>query len=116
MTRILTIIALLFSTPAWAESRAMHCRGTTLDFTYKYEAGFFKDRCYRRAQGRWRELDEFYEAADWSCVSNLTGENYKTIHVIDFLELKQKNWSEGRAFAGPPRWSEMPCEEVVLPD
>ena len=38
MTRVLTIITLLFATPAWAESRAMNCNDI---ITYKYETGFW---------------------------------------------------------------------------
>ena len=54
MTRILTIIALLFATPAWAET-VMKCDGFFEKHIYRHQNNFFSAEVERRLDGKWTE-------------------------------------------------------------
>ena len=93
MTRILTIIALMFATPAWAKTKAINCTG----FILKYETGYFGDSCAVRIDGRW--IDQDFEASDWSCSNSRI--------TVDFIE--NTLFSKSMEMFDP-------CEEVNLPN
>ena len=47
---------------------------------YKYETGFWGDRCYSRMAGRWKDNGN-WTATDWSCTTPSL--------VVDFVEKTQ---------------------------
>ena len=119
MARILTIIALLFVTPAWAESRAMKCfrfdenadESEQFSAVIKYSNNWIVDSCHYRQDGEW-EIFEGFSARDWSCKSD-DFENdelkYTEKFVYDFLALTMLvKTHEKRLF--------FDCEPVELPD
>ena len=68
--------------------------------TYKYETGFWGDKCYSRRNGRWEEMKGL-EATDWSCIR----ENY----VLDFVEKIQTS----RTLDSKISWD---CKDIELPN
>ena len=98
MTRLALIFSLLFVTPAWAESKAMECPPGRL--IYKYETGFWGDRCYSRMAGRWKDNGN-WTATDWSCTTPSL--------VVDFVEKTQT------LIVGSKNFVEY-CQEIELPD
>ena len=104
MTRLAIIFSLLLATPAWAEreSKAMRCTNDPAN-PYKYEKGFYGDKCYHRLSGRWVELVKM-EATDWSCIEE--DAEIDDAEIIDFVAMTRK----GR-YA-----KKYECKEVDLPD
>lgn len=109
---LLLTIALLFSTPAWAEIRAMRCSPDDANFPklYKYETGFWGDKCYWRVQGRWEEID--VKATDWSCF-------WSPLHVIDFVLRTETRYVTVK-LEGDMAYTETEkvdtCKNIELPD
>ena len=105
MTRLAIIFSLLFVTPAWAEreSKAIRCANDAAN-PYKYEKGFYGDKCYKRLKGRWVEM-VYMEATDWSCIEE--DAEIKDPEIIDFVAMYRKDRFKQR---------KLKCEEVELPD
>ena len=82
MTRILTIIALLFATPAWGEEIVINCSNSAGVYaSFKYKEGIFYDECYSRDAGVWK-LMSGWTARNGSCFKDDTGE------YVDFVSLE----------------------------
>ena len=79
---LLLTIALLFSTPAWADEIVIHCSNSAGVYaSFKYKEGIFYDECYSRYAGIW-EIMNGWTARNKSCFKDDTNE------YVDFVTLK----------------------------
>lgn len=62
MTRILTIIALLFASPVGAEEMLMDCRGKV----FRHVEGIFENSVDARVDGEWQPMHEARNYEHWS--------------------------------------------------
>ena len=70
-------------------------------YIYKYETGFWGDKCYMRDFGRWDAMADV-KASDWSCITD-------KYQIIDFISKTHTIWTQTQ---GKLDWA---CKDVELP-
>ncbi|MDC0433141.1 hypothetical protein OAL88_00485 [bacterium] len=93
MTRILTIIALLFATPAWAET-VMNCDGYFRDHIYRHQSTFFSSEVEKRRDGKWTERCS-KEGDDISIVLDIFEDGAVCNQIRTMVEDKRYNKGRG---------------------
>jgi hypothetical protein len=110
MTRILTIIALLFATPAWAGEITILCKDEYFNDLYRYnEALFGKDIVEVRVDGRWEAwaaTEPSFNNDSWRITSIL-------VDVRDFGAVKTQEFIRIEGHDNFPKGTTVKQTEII---